>query len=192
MRFREKLLRNERILKGNNVPRVCPSPWPSPGSLRSSPMRQDALGGLARRYWAVNPARKPRTAPFEGRRSLLSNGNHGGAIWFRFDPLDGKMRFSRRLLTIALQGARGSRDGRAKVDPRQDSRQGAQARGLSFRHRARARRSGRREAGTAVWLSGWCAGGEQNRSGRRSRREIDQKIFGKGLKNPLKGESYEG
>ena len=129
MRFREKLLRNERNLKGNNVPRVCPSPWPSPGSLRSSPMRQDALGGLARRYWAVNPARKPRTAPFEGRQSLLSNGNHGGAIWFRFDPLDGKMRFSRRLLTIALQGARGSRDGRAKVDPRQDSRQGAQARG---------------------------------------------------------------
>jgi hypothetical protein len=46
--------------------------------------------------------------------------------------------------------------------------------------------------GTTVWLSGWCAGGEQNRSGRRSRREIDQKIFGKGLKNPLKGESYEG
>ena len=130
MRFREKLLRNERILKATSFLGVCPSPWPSPGSLGSSPMRQDALGGLARRYWAVNPARKPRTAPFEGRLSLLSNGNHGGAIWFRFDPQhDGKMRFSRRLLTIALQGARGSRDGRAKVDPRQDSRQGAQARG---------------------------------------------------------------
>lgn len=130
LRFREKLLRNERILKATterssrlSIPLAIPglSPIESDAAGRARGSRTPILG---RKPGSQTPDRPVRRSPIPPFKRKPRRGD-----WLRFDPLRPGMRFSRRLLTIALQGARGSRDGRAKVDPRQDSRQGAQARG---------------------------------------------------------------
>ena len=105
----------------------------SPGVLRSGPMRHDALRGLTRQYRLMNGFMNPgwtapsqaHLSPFELQRKPKKGDRSTSEIFFYLRsrlPVRG-----RRL--ILPRRARGSRDGRAKVDPRQDSRQGAQARG---------------------------------------------------------------